>query len=53
MSRKAISDITWKDLEKELFTPEEIAESNEGVAMIGKTINAIEETNDKKGDDAS
>ena len=31
---------TWDELEKEIFTPEEIMESNLRVAVIGKIINA-------------
>ena len=31
---------SWDDLEKEIFTPEEIMESNLRVAVIGKIINA-------------
>lgn len=34
---------TWDDLEKELFTPEEIAESDARVAIINALIQAREE----------
>ena len=34
---------TWDDVEKELFTPEEIAESNLRVALIGELIKARQE----------
>lgn len=34
---------TWDDVEKELFTPEEIAESNLRVALIGELIAARKE----------
>ena len=34
---------TWKELEKELFTPEEIAASNLRVALIGELIKARQE----------
>ena len=34
---------TWADLEKELFTPEEIAASNLRVALIGELIKARQE----------
>jgi len=33
----------WEDVRKELYTPEEIEESNLRVALIGKLIKAIEE----------
>ena len=33
----------WKDVRKELFTPEEIAESNIRVALIGEIIKARQE----------
>ncbi|MBQ7241535.1 MAG: helix-turn-helix transcriptional regulator [Firmicutes bacterium] len=33
----------WEDFEKEIFTPEEIAESNLRVALIGEIINARRE----------
>lgn len=34
---------TWDDVEKELFTPEEIAESDLRVALIGELIKARRE----------
>lgn len=34
---------TWEDLQKELFTPEEIAASNLRVALIGELIKARQE----------
>ncbi len=34
---------TWAELEKELFTPEEIAASNLRVALIGELIKARQE----------
>ncbi len=34
---------TWEELEKELFTPEEIAASNLRVALIGELIKARQE----------
>ncbi|MBQ8922125.1 MAG: helix-turn-helix domain-containing protein [Oscillospiraceae bacterium] len=34
---------TWDDVENELFTPEEIAESNLRVALIGEIIKARKE----------
>ena len=34
---------TWEELQKELFTPEEIAESNLRVALIGELIKARQE----------
>ncbi len=34
---------TWDELEKELFTPEEIAESDLRVALIGKQIKERQE----------
>lgn len=33
----------WEDFEKEIFTPEEIAESNLRVAIIGELIKARQE----------
>ena len=38
-----ISFTTWDDVEKEFFTPEEIAESNLRVALIGELIKARKE----------
>ena len=34
---------TWEEVEKELFTPEEIAESDLKVALIGELIKARQE----------
>lgn len=34
----AVSDTTWEELEKEIYTPEEIAESDQRVAEMSKTI---------------
>ena len=34
---------TWDDVEKEMFTPEEIAESDLPVALIGELIKARQE----------
>lgn len=34
---------TWDDVEKEMFTPEEIAESDLRVALIGELIKACQE----------
>lgn len=34
---------TWEDLQKELFTPEEIAASNLRVSLIGELIKARQE----------
>ena len=34
---------TWDEVQKELFTPEEIAESDKRVAEIGKQIKADQE----------
>ena len=36
---------TWEELRQELFTPEEIAESNLRVALIGELIKARNEQN--------
>jgi len=44
MSGKAVSETTWNDLEKELFSPEEIAESDKRVAALNETIKARTET---------
>lgn len=45
MSKEKISPIgtEWSDFRKELFTPEEIAESNLRVAIIGEIIKARQE----------
>ena len=42
MKNSAIGS-SWKDVEKELFTPEEITESNLRVALIGELIKARKE----------
>jgi ribosome-binding protein aMBF1 (putative translation factor) len=42
MSNSAIGG-AWDELQKELFTPEEIAASNLRVALIGELINARQE----------
>ena len=34
---------SWKELEQELFTPEEIAESDLRVALIGEIVKARQE----------
>ena len=34
---------TWEDVRKEMFTPEEIAESNLHVALIGELVKARKE----------
>ena len=34
---------TWEDVRKEMFTPEEIAESNLRVALIGESVKARKE----------
>lgn len=45
MKKKKISPVgrNWEELEKELFTPEEIAESDLRVAIIGELIKARRE----------
>lgn len=45
MSKEKVSPIgtEWSDFRKELFTPEEIAESNLRVAIIGEIIKARQE----------
>ena len=43
MNNKAIADVTWEEVEKELFTPEEIAASDLRVALISEMIKAREE----------
>ena len=35
--------VTWEDVRKEMFTPEEIAESNLRVALIGELVKARKE----------
>lgn len=42
MSKSAIGS-TWEDVEREIFTPEEIAESNLRVAIISEIIKARQE----------
>ena len=42
-ANKAVADITWKELRSQLFTPEEIAESDLRVALMGEIINARKE----------
>ncbi len=42
MNNSAIGG-TWEDLQKELFTPEEIAASNLRVSLIGELIKARQE----------
>lgn len=42
MKNSAIGS-NWNDVEKELFTPEEIAESNLRVALVGELIKARKE----------
>lgn len=42
MNNSAIGG-TWDELQEELFTPEEIAESNLRVALIGELIKARQE----------
>lgn len=42
MKNSAISKVTWEELEKELFTPEEIAVSDLRVTLIGEMIKARE-----------
>lgn len=43
MKNKAISEVTWEELEKELFTPVEIAASDLRVALISEMIKARKE----------
>ena len=43
MSKKGPVGENWDDVRKELFTPEEIAESNLRVAIIGELIKARNE----------
>lgn len=42
MNNSAIGE-SWEDVERELFTPEEIAESNLRAAIIGELIRARQE----------
>ena len=44
---KAVSDTTWETLEKELFTPEEIEESNKRVAHILSEMEPPREKSEK------
>jgi hypothetical protein len=46
MKTKKISPVgsNWEDVRKELFTPEEIAESDVRVAIIGELIKARRDT---------
>lgn len=44
MAESAVSKTTWEELEQELFTPEEIAESNERVAEMSAEIRSRMET---------
>jgi len=44
MTESAVSKLTWEELEQEIFTPEEIAESDRRVAEITEKIRAKEET---------
>ena len=43
MSKNSAIGGTWEELQKELFTPEEIAASNLRVALIGELIKARDE----------
>ena len=43
MKNSAVSDFTWRDVQKELYTVEEIAESDLRVALIGELIKARNE----------
>lgn len=40
----------WKDVQKELFTQEEIHKSNERVVSIGKTIEELKKEQQEKED---
>ncbi len=42
MNNKAIGS-SWNEVRKEIFTPEEVAESNLRVALVGKLIKARKE----------
>lgn len=42
MNNSAISKTTWEELEKEIYTPEEIAASDLRVALINEMIKARE-----------
>ena len=43
MKNSVVSDFTWRDVQKELYTEEEIAESDLRVALIGELIKARNE----------
>lgn len=43
MKNSAVSELTWAEVEKELFTPEEIEASNLRVALISEMIKARQE----------
>ena len=43
MKNSAVSDFIWRDVQKELYTAEEIAESDLRVALIGELIKARNE----------
>lgn len=43
MKNSAISDFTWRDVQKKLYTEEEIAESDLRVALISELIKARNE----------
>ena len=43
MKNSAVSDFTWRDVQKELYTVEEIAESDLRVSLIGELIKARNE----------
>lgn len=44
MTERAVSEKTWEEFERELFTPEEIAESDKRVAEICREIESRKET---------
>lgn len=50
MKESAISKKTWEEIEKELYTPKEIEESNHRVALLSKEIKekqgSVEEASD-------
>ena len=48
MNNSAISEETWDDVEKELFTPEERAETRLWVAFVGELIKARDKGISKK-----
>ena len=43
MKNSAVSELTWAEVEKELFTPEEIEASKLRVALISEMIKARQE----------